>query len=265
MKKAIGIIILGLLWCNLTIAEDIELDISIKKATQETDLIKINEAYTMECEQEIEDFTFIYNQKVVKSKIFKMEAIISIDGEKFYLKVNSKINSNGKLSKSTVKVHYSPDMDKDTKNFIKPYVGMLKKITKEGFVDFGIYGKTLKPIQIEDKKESKKFLSFLKKMYANHAEMKSILKKMKIKIYDHYIGTAEIQSEKFYVLKTSMTAEHPDESISSELEGFSETEYTLIHIASGYVFQIDEEMPTICTIYKQDEELIKFDTSELLY
>ena len=256
--------VLGLLWCSASFADDSELYIEIEKATQETDIIKINEAYSLKCETEIEDFGFVFNQKVVKSKILKTEAIVEIEGGQVYIKMNSKINSNGKLSKSAVKVHYSPDMDKDTKNFIKPYMGMLKQITKEGFVNWGIYGKTLKPIQIVDKKKTKSFLSLWKKAVRNDPEMKSILKKMKVKIYDHYIGTTEIQSEKFYVLKTSMTAEHPD-ATASELEEMSETTYTIIHISSGYSIELEEEMPSICTIYKQDKELITFDTSEILY
>ena len=266
MKKLLGIVVLGLLLSgNLSLAEDSELDISIKKATQETDIIKINEAYSLKCEAEIEDFALAFSQKVVKSKTLISEAIIGIEGEEVYIKINSKINSNGKLSKSKVKVHYSPDMDKDTKNFIKPHIGMLKQITKEGFVNGDIQGKTLVPIQIEDKKKTKLMLSLLKKVAANDSEMKSNLKKLKLKLYDHYLGTANIQSEKFYILKHYMTLEHPDQSFLDDMGEPPKTKYTIIHIPSGYVIVIDEEMPLICTIYKEDEELIMFDTSDILY
>ena len=62
-----------------------------------------------------------------------------------------------------------------------------------------------------------------------------------------------------------MTMEHPDESFLDVVgEETSQTRYTIIHIASGYSLQLAEEMPTICTIYKQDKELIKFDSSEIL-
>lgn len=179
--------------------------------------------------------------------------------------MNQKISSSGKLSNSKLKLHYSPDFDKDLKYSIKPYMNMYKQILKEGFSSFGIYGKTLTPIQIEDKKQSKKFLSLMKKMFANDTEMKSILKKLKVKVYNHYLGTASIQSEKFYILKHYMTMEHPDESFLDDAGEMSETTYTIIHIASGYSMMLDEEMPVICTIYKQDKELIKFDTSEILY
>lgn len=141
-----------------------ELSISIKEATQETDIIKINEAYSLKCEAEIEDLRFIFNQKVFKSKILKSEVIMIFEGEKIYFKIDSKINSKGKLSKSTVKVHYAPDFDKDIKNSIKPYINMFKQVAKEGFTDFSIYGKTLLPIQIEDKKKSKQMLSLAKKI-----------------------------------------------------------------------------------------------------
>ena len=140
---------------------------------------------------------------------------------------------------------------------------MLKQLAKESFSSFGIYGKTLKPIQIEDKKKSKKFISLMKKYFANDAEMKGFLKKLKIKIYDHYLGTASIQSENFYVLKTYMKAEHPDESFLDDVDEMSQTIYTFIHKASGYNLQLDGEMPAICTISKQGKELVTIDTSEI--
>ena len=120
MKKAILILVM-LSWCNLSIAEDSELDISIKKATQETDIIKINEAYSLKCEAEIEDLRFTINQKVFKSKILKSEVIMIFEGEKIYFKIDSKINSKGKLSGTKLKVHYSPDFDKDIKILGKKY------------------------------------------------------------------------------------------------------------------------------------------------
>ena len=105
----------------------------------------------------------------------------------------------------------------------------------------------------------------MKKMFASDSEMKNILKKLKIKVYQHYLGTANIQSEKFYVVKTYMIAEHPDESLLDEVDEMSQTMYTFVHIASGYSLQLDGEMPTICTISKQGKELVKFDTEEIFY
>ena len=102
-------------------------------------------------------------------------------------------------------------------------------------------------------------------MLANDPEMKKDLKKLKVKIYDHYIGTTEIQSEKFYVVKTYMIAEHPDESLLDEVDEMSQTVYHFVHIASGYILQLDGTMPTICTISKQGKELVKFDTEEIFY
>ena len=90
--------------------------------------------------------------------------------------MNQKISSSGKLSKSKLKIDYSPDFDENFKNSIKSNINMFKQLTEEGIISFDIYGKTLKPIQIEDKKKSKKLLSLMKKMFANDAEMKSSLK-----------------------------------------------------------------------------------------
>ena len=242
-----------------------ELDISIKKATQETDIIKVNEAYSLKCEAEIEDNSFMGSFFFVFTKILKTESILDFgqDGQAYFT-MNQKISSSGKLSNSKLELHYSPDFDKDLKNSIKPYVDMYKQLVKEGFTSSILYGKTLKPIQIENKKKSKKVLSLVKKMYANDAEMKSFAKKLKVNVYEHYLGTASIQSEEFYILQLYATMEHPDESFLDVVgEATSQTTYTIIHIASGYGLQLDKEMATICTIYKQDKELIKYDSSEI--
>ena len=260
--------VLGLLWCSASLTDDSELYIEIEKATKETEIIKITEGYTLNCEVEDEDLSFIYNLKVIKSKTLKAEVILDFNQDgKIYLVLSQKISSNGKVSGSGAKfkIHYSPDFDKDLKKTMKQYLGMYKQIAEENFSNFAIYGKTLKPIQIEDKKKSKKFISLMKKLFANDAEMKSFLKKLKIKIYDHYLGIASIQSEKFYVVKTYMIAEHPDESLLDEVDEMSQTVYHFVHIASGYILQLDGKMPTICTISKQGKELVKFDTEEIFY
>ena len=49
MKKLLGIVVLGLLWCNVSFADQSDLNIEIKKAAQETEPIKINEEYSMNC------------------------------------------------------------------------------------------------------------------------------------------------------------------------------------------------------------------------
>ena len=95
-------------------------------------------------------------------------------------------------------------------------------------------------------------------------KIKPFAKKLKVKVYVHYLGTASIQSEEFYILQHYVTMEHPDESFLDVVgEETSQTQYTIIHIASGYGLQLDKEMATICTIYKQDKELIKYDSSEI--
>ena len=65
----------------------------------------------------------------------------------------------------------------------------------------------------------------------------------------------EHPDESFYELPKNMDFEYND-------AGVSLTTYTIIHIASGYSMMLDEEMPVICTIYKQDKELITIDTSD---
>ena len=183
------------------------------------------------------------------------------DGE-IYFNLKQKINSSGKLSKGNFKIHYSPDFDKDLKKEMKKYLGMFEKMI-EDFGVHGIYGKSLVPIQIEDKKLAKKMLSLMKKVFASDAEMKNVLKKLKIKVYYHYLGTTNIQSEKFYILKIYMVMEHPDENFLDEIDEMSFTVYGLIHATSGYSIQMDGESYPVCTIYKQDKELVKIDTYDI--
>ena len=262
MKKILGIVVLGLLWCNVSFADESELNIEIKKAVQETEPIKINEEYSLNCVVDDGEFNFEFNQKVIKSNL-KTEATMSFgeDGE-IYFNLKQKINSSGKLSKGNFKIHYSPDFDKDLKKEMKKYLGMFEK-TIEDFGVHGIYGKSLVPIQIEDKKLAKKMLSLMKKVFASDAEMKNVLKKLKIKVYSHYLGTANIQSEKFYILKIYMVMEHPDENFLDEIDEMSFTMYGLIHVTSGYSIQMDGESYPVCTIYKQDKELVKIDTYDI--
>ena len=64
---------------------------------------------------------------------------------------------------------------------------------------------------------------------------------------------------------TSGSVDQSDQSFLDDMGEPPKTTYTIIHIPSGYVIVMDEEMPLICTIYKEDEELIMFDTSDILY
>ena len=73
----------------------------------------------MKCETEFEDYTMIFSAKVVKSKILRSEAILDFgDDGSMYLKFDTKINSKGKLTKGTIKISYSPEIDKDLKTEI---------------------------------------------------------------------------------------------------------------------------------------------------
>ena len=73
MKKLLGIVVLGLLWCNVSFADQSELNIEIKKTAQETEPIKINEEYSMNCVVDNGEVNFELNQKVIKSNL-KSEA-----------------------------------------------------------------------------------------------------------------------------------------------------------------------------------------------
>ena len=53
MKKLLAILVLSLLWCNTSFANIDDLDISIKKAEVETEIIKANKEYRQSCETDI--------------------------------------------------------------------------------------------------------------------------------------------------------------------------------------------------------------------
>jgi len=194
-----------------------ELGISIKEATQETEVIKINEGYKFTCEADAEDYSIIFNANLIKSNTLKSEAVINFGqfGEIYY-KLNQKISSSGKISKPKFKIHYSSDFDKDFKKMIKKFTKNFKDSIITEFINADFYGETLKPIKIEDKRGVKKAKKIIENLAASLHDMKDLtkeLKKLKVNAYRHYLGTTIIQSEKFYILRSQFVYEHPDENI----------------------------------------------------
>ena len=141
-------------------------------------------------------------------------------------------------------------------------------MASDSFLAFNIYGKTLLPIKTEDKKKSKKVLNMLKKMFAKDKEMKKFFQGLKLYSYDHYLGIADIETENFYVVKTYLKFSTSNEEFSeiiNEMEESEGTIYTFIHVKSGFGIPVEEDSNMVCTIYKQNKELIKVDTYELIY
>jgi len=305
MKKLLGIVVLGLLFCSnanaaekseeelkkkreevqrLVEAEELrlkdplysaesELGISIKEATQETEVIKINEGYKFTCEYEEEDYSIIFNANLIKSNILKSEAVVNYGqlGEMYY-KYNQKVSSSGKLSKPKFEIHYSSNFDKDFKKAIKKLTKNFKELFLANFIYADFYGKTLKPIKIKDKKAIKKVKKFMNDFAASFLNTKDLakFKKLKLNAYRHYLGTTIIQSEKFYILRSKVTFEHPDENFLEEYNLYENylVGYTFFHAASGFSFavileQMGEQYYPECTIYKEDNELVTIDSFEI--
>ena len=108
----------------------------------------------------------------------------------------------------------------------------------------------------------------LKKLFATDKELKKFSQGLKLYSYDHYLGTTLIDEENFYVVKTFISFESPNEEINEFLEEMEESEglvYTFIHINSGFAIQAQQEFDTICTINEQGKELIKVDSSDLAF
>ena len=206
--------------------------------------------------------------KVVNSKKLKWEGIISFeeDGD-LYVKYDAKISSKGKISPQKPKLHYSTNFDKDLKKSMKKQEDMIKHVSHNNSIAYNIYGKTLIPIQIKDKKKTKQMLDLVKMLGINDNEMKKIVKHVKGNFYDHYLGIANIQEEKFYVVNSYLELKHPDEEWNEFFNEMSEEIlfYTLVHVDSGYSIPISNEMESTCAIYKQNKEVIKIDSSDIIY
>mgnify|MGYP006182845637 FL=1 len=159
-------------------------------------------------------------------------------------------------------------MDKDFKKEFKKFEPFFKEMFSDSFLSFSIYGKTLLPIKIEDKKLSKKVLNMMKKIFAKDKELKKFSQGLKLYSYNHYLGTTLIEKENFYVVKTFISFESPNEELNEFLEQMEESEglvYTFIHVNSGFAIQAQQEFDTICTINVQGKELIKVDSSDLAF
>ena len=273
MKKLLGILVLGLLWCNINVADESELYIEVEKATQETDILKINKEYRLKCEETQDDIGVIFNSNVIKSNVLKSEAVMNFGEEgEIYIKYTQKISSSGKISKAKVKAHFSPDFNKDMKKVMKSLLDEFKDSMGADYLPTELYGETLKPIAIEDKKKIKEMKNAMQRLakIPGMESLKDIIKdfqKLKIRGYRKYLGTSVIQSEKFYVVKGFATFESEDEKVLEEyLDAFggnSLTVYMLIHTASGFAVIMDGQKYPICTIYKQDKEIVTIDTSDI--
>ena len=92
------------------------------------------------------------------------------------------------------------------------------------------------------------------------------------------MGSAEIDAEKFYVvtLKTEMQYVGNDLGFKQFMQEYSETAehvtYMFVHVPSGYYnfnvqYENSEEqgeLNMICTIYKDNQEIVEVDISEYL-
>ena len=246
-----------------------KLNIEIKKVVEETDVIKINEAYSLKCEIEMEDANVTIVSKVVNSKKLRIEGIMSFgdDGDIFF-KTDSNIKSNGKISQGKSKTDYSENFDKNLKKAMKKNEGMFTNMTSLNFNTFNLYGKTLIPIKVKDKKKSKVMLDLMKMLVKHDNELKKVIKNLKVNWYDHYLGIANIQEEKFYVLKSYLEMKHPEfgwQVVFNELYAENDTMYVLIHVDSGYTIAMASTLKPICIIYKQNKEVIKVDSSDIIY
>ena len=68
MKKLLGIVILGLLWCNLGFADESELNIEIKKAVEEKFDVKVKKIATMNGLGKTKQMTIKSGGRVIRTR-----------------------------------------------------------------------------------------------------------------------------------------------------------------------------------------------------
>ena len=291
MKKLLGILVLGLLVCSNSFAEMWKLDIPIKEANQATEILKPNTRYTQSCEVDIDQVVLKQNTKAYinnnKTSLIS-EFIFDLDEYgQFKIWHDSKIDSKGKLSKTKTKDDYIPGSTEISKKELNLARKFLKDAIKTNVSYFKlIYGNKFVPgkqLNTELGKEALKLIKNNLKIFFE-AEgvdlniLKKFYKKLKLDVYIDYLGSAEIDAEKFYVVNLTQEMQYVgnDSSFKQFMQEYSESAenitYMFVHAPSGYyTFNVQyedseqqEEFNMICTIYKDNQELLEVDISEYL-
>jgi hypothetical protein len=259
MKKLLGIVVLGLLWCNLSIAIE---NLEIKNTNSETEVIQIKENYKLSCEIDLVDFSGIYSvHSNEKDKVLSSFLLDFKEDGKIFISTSRKINKKGKLSKPDFKIEYSSDLDEEIKKEIKPLKKLFKSSLSNGLLNRDIYGSSLTPGRKISKSSSIRSTASMSLLAVMTGEKR--FKKMKASIYEEFLGYTMLGNEKFYIVEEGSEFSHPDKSF---LEDYMEDvfpNYILIHSKSGLSIIINEETIPKCSVVYNDKLLTEFDTSEL--
>ena len=294
MKKLLEILVLGLLWCNTSFADIDDLNIPITKAEVATEIIKPNKEYRQSCEtgvtveQSYIDIKFnSYIDAVGKKQTLVQEVTFDLgeDGN-FIMKSQQKIKSDGTLSKVKASSDYIPGTTEVSKKEIKQAKKIFKMIAKY-FEERAInYGEKL-TLGIKREDEKKKMLKIFKDFEdvflaagEDPKEVKEFIKILKkdakFEMIKEYLGTTELNGEKFYAVRWDATLEYVGNitEMKEALEGLSYNSVYFIHAPSGYrsamkIITAEPDPSTemsddmICTIYKNDQMLTEVSISEL--
>ena len=294
MKKLLEIVVLSFLFCNTSFSNNDNLDISIKKAEVETEIIKPNKEYRQSCKDDIIIEQYFINIKynsfidvVGKKQTLVYELFFDLDKDGIIiLKSQQKIKSNGMLSKVKASSEYIPGSVEYSKKDIKQIKKVFKLIGKY-LGDRAInYGEKLTlgiKREYANKEMSKIFKDFEDIFVASGEDPKEvkeiikILKKdTKFDFFKEYLGTTELNGEKFYAVRWNAVIEYTGhiKEMKEVLEAQSYDSIYFIHAPSGYrsAIKIKTAEPDpmtemfdnmICTIYKNDKMLTNVSISEL--
>ena len=275
MKKIFLYVFIVSFFSTISNANTNRLNFKISKAIDETEVIRLNENYSVTCESNVVSGEYVTTRMRIDQKVLKHSLVLTRDeNDIIYVNRRSKIKNDGKISPGPVGIKYAFSIDVAPKGELKKLGDSLKK-TWEDSDFYSFYGRKLSPVAIEDKKTAKQFLSVLKKMFANNPDIKKALKKLKVVASESFLGTASIKSknsidnkQNFYAITNIFGFKHPDKEV---VEAFTEmysniSIITLIHIDSGFPIElpITKDDGKTCKIKKDNSVIFEIETGDLI-
>ena len=216
MKKILGIIVLGLLWCNISFADLYDLKIDLNTSEQTTEKILIKNGYASKCSGYLADGNesgsilidlYGYSDKVdmeIKAKV------TGADSGSISFKYSAKINQNGSIGKKKLidkNLTGSSNFKKEMKSYMSIFKNMGDMIMDEqGY--YPAYGKPLRnfPVSVDGKKLFKRMINIIAKSTPKQSgQLKRagthIIKNSDINVSKEFIGFSKINGERYNLIR----------------------------------------------------------------
>ena len=216
MKKLLGIVVLGLLWCNIALADlyDLKIDLNTSEKTSEKILIK--NGYASKCSAYLADSgesaSILFNFYGYANKI-DMELNLEVTGPDSGLlsfKYSAKINQDGSIGRKKIidsKLTGSSNFKKEMKTYMKVFKNM-GDMLMDGQGYWPDYGKPLRviPETIDGKKLFKRMINLIAKSVPKQSRQlkkagSDIVKNSDINVSKEFIGYSEINGERYNLIR----------------------------------------------------------------